>query len=41
MRPRTKKQQQWLWFVLLWCGGLATAALLAYVVRLLMTIAKI
>ena len=41
MRPRTKKQQQWLWFVLLWCGGLATAALLAYVARLLMTIAKI
>jgi len=41
MRPRTKKQQQWLWFVLLWCGGLATAALLAYVVRLFMTIAKI
>jgi len=41
MKPLTKKQQQWLWFLFLWCGGLAAAALLAYVVRLLMGIAKI
>jgi len=41
MRPLTKKQQQWIWFLLLWCGGLATAALLAYAGRLLMGIAKI
>jgi len=41
MKPLTKKQQQWLWFLSLWCGGLAAAALLAFVVRLLMGIAKI
>ena len=39
MRPFTKKQQQWLWFLLLWCGGLAAAVLLAYLVRLIMRIA--
>jgi hypothetical protein len=38
MKARTRKQQQWLWFVVLWCGGLAAAALLAYLVRLLMGI---
>lgn len=38
MRALTKKQQQWLWFVVLWCGGLAAAALLAYLVRLAMGI---
>jgi hypothetical protein len=34
MRPLTKKQQQWLWFVVLWCGGLAAVMLLAHFVRL-------
>ncbi len=38
MKALTRKQQQWLWFVVLWCGGLAAAALLAYFVRLLMGI---
>jgi hypothetical protein len=38
MRALTKKQQQWLWFVVLWCGGLAAVMLLAYLVRLLMGI---
>ena len=38
MRALTKKQQQWVWFVVLWCGGLAAAAMLAYFVRLLMGI---
>ena len=38
MRALTKKQQQWVWFVVLWCGGLAAAAMLAYLVRLLMGI---
>ena len=38
MRALTKKQQQWLWFAVLWCGGLAAAAMLAYLVRLLMGI---
>ena len=38
MRALTKKQQQWLWFVVLWCGGLGAVMLLAYLVRLLMGI---
>ncbi len=38
MRALTKKQQQWLWFVALWCCGLAAVMLLAYLVRLLMGI---
>jgi len=38
MRPFTKKQQQWMWFVLLWCGGLSATVLLACVVRLIMGI---
>jgi hypothetical protein len=38
MKALTRKQQQWLWFVVLWCGGLAAAALLAYLVRLLLGI---
>jgi hypothetical protein len=38
MRPRTKKQKEWMWFFALWCGGLAAAALLAYLVRLIMGI---
>ena len=41
MSPFTKKQQQWLWFLLLWCGGLTAAVLLAYLVRLIMGIAKV
>jgi hypothetical protein len=41
MKPFTKKQQQWMWFMVLWCGGLASAALLAYLVRLIVGIAKI
>ncbi|MEJ2427989.1 MAG: DUF2474 domain-containing protein [Deltaproteobacteria bacterium] len=41
MRPLTKKQQQWMWFLILWWGGLAAAGLLAYLVRLLMGIAKV
>jgi hypothetical protein len=36
MKPFTKKQQQWLWFVVLWCGGLAAAFLLAYATRWLL-----
>ena len=41
MKSLTKKQQQWMWFLVLWCGGLAAAALLASLVRLIMGVAKI
>lgn len=29
------KLQQWLWFIVLWCGGLATVLVLTYPLRLL------
>jgi hypothetical protein len=41
MRLLTKKQQQWMWFLILWCGGLAAAVLLAYLARLIIGIAKV
>jgi hypothetical protein len=33
MKALTKKQQEWLWFALLWCVGLLATALLAFLVR--------
>jgi len=33
MKAVTKRQQEWLWFALLWCGGLSATALLAFLVR--------
>lgn len=33
MKALTKGQQEWLWFALLWCGGLGATALLAFLVR--------
>ena len=33
MKPCTEKKQQVLWFVALWCGGIAAAFLLATLVR--------
>jgi hypothetical protein len=33
MRAPTEKQRQWLWFLLLWCGGLGGTLLLAFLVR--------
>jgi hypothetical protein len=30
MKPLTKKQQQWAWFIGLWCGGLAAVLILAH-----------
>lgn len=33
MNPSTDRRRQWLWFVLLWCGGLSAAWLLAAAVR--------
>jgi len=38
MRLLTKKQQQWVWFIGLWCGGLAAVLLLARIIRWLMRI---
>lgn len=39
MKAFTKKQRQWLWFVLLWCGGIIGTLLLTYVIRLVIRIA--
>ena len=33
MRPLTEKQRQWIWFIMLWCGGLAATLLLSYAMR--------
>jgi hypothetical protein len=33
MKTFTKKQRQWIWFVLLWFGGLAAALVLSYAMR--------
>ena len=33
MKPLTKKQRQWCWFALLWCGGLTATLLLSYGMR--------
>jgi hypothetical protein len=38
MKLFTKKQQQWAWFIGLWCGGLAATLLLAYLIRWMMGI---
>lgn len=32
----TGKQKQWLWFVVLWCGGLLAVFALSGVIKLLM-----
>lgn len=34
----SEKQAQWAWFILLWCGGLASVALLGYIIRWMMGI---
>ena len=33
MKPPTDKQRQWIWFALLWCGGLTATLLLSYGMR--------
>ncbi len=33
MKPLTDKQRQWIWFILLWCGGLIGTLLLSYAMR--------
>jgi hypothetical protein len=38
MKALTEKQQEWLWFVLLWCGGLLSTGLLAFLVRTVVSI---
>lgn len=36
MLPLTKKQKEWLWFAALWCGGLASALTLGYMIKFFM-----
>jgi hypothetical protein len=38
MRHWSKKQQQWLWFAILWCAGLSATFLIAAGMRLLLAI---
>ncbi len=38
MMQLTEKRKQWLWFVGLWCGGLAAVSILGYGIKLLMGI---
>jgi len=33
MKVPTDGRKQWVWFAVLWCGGLAAALLLAYAAR--------
>ena len=33
MKPVTDKQQQWIWFILLWLGGLTAVFLIATLIR--------
>lgn len=34
----SEKQKQWLWFIGLWCGGLASVFILAKIIKLAMGI---
>jgi hypothetical protein len=36
MKAFTKRQQQWAWFIGLWCAGLSAAFLLAGLIRWLL-----
>ena len=38
LKKMSVRQRQWLWFVGLWCSGLAAVLLLAYGIRLVMGI---
>ncbi|MEJ2219255.1 MAG: hypothetical protein P8X80_00405, partial [Desulfobacterales bacterium] len=38
MKAFTEKQRQWVWFAVLWCGGLIAVFLLSYMVRWLIKI---
>jgi uncharacterized membrane protein len=37
MKALTEKKRQWVWFVMLWCGGLIGAFGLSYIVRWLIS----
>ena len=39
MKACTKKQRQWLWFAMLWCGGIFATVMLSYIVRWVITAA--
>ena len=34
----SKKQRQWAWFIILWCGGLGSVMLLGLIIRTMMGI---
>ena len=38
MKALTEIRRQWLWFAVLWFGGLSTTILLAYLVRWMVSI---
>ncbi len=38
LEQRTEKQRQWLWFILLWCGGLGSVMFLGLIIRTAMGI---
>ena len=33
MNPPTEKRRQWMWFVLLWCGGLCATLVFSYLFK--------
>lgn len=37
---KNHKAKQWLWFVALWCGGLATVMAVTYPIKLLIRLAS-
>lgn len=37
MKPVTERHKQWLWFALLWCGGVVATGLLSWAVRGIVT----
>ena len=38
MKPLTEKQRQWLWFAVLWCGGLAATLLISLLFKWLVSL---
>jgi hypothetical protein len=33
MKASTERRKQWLWFTLLWCGGILAALLLSFLTK--------
>ena len=38
MKRLTKKQTQWIWFIVLWCGSLAAVLAVSYAIRLMIPV---